>query len=293
MSAKQGAARGILEQGSHGRLDIDVAEKRRSLRARVGEPAERRRASRRARPRASRDRPRRRRHARSGPASRRRRLSHCRRVPRAPRSRRRAARSSTPRRELSLARASSSRAAASSPRAIRVSARSTCACANAGLVWSTCSYCVTASSSRPAKCRMRPMPLWMMSDRGFELECPLHLRERFIEAGAGREKHRVPLSRRRVAGIEVERARELGLRAGPVPFEAELDERERRMPVREALVELQCGQGGRAAVRDQAGARRRAQADGDERTAIRQAGVRQRVTWDPPPRHARRACARS
>ena len=50
------------------------------------------------------------------------------------------------------------------------------------------------------------MPALDDERQGIELERPPHLSERLIEPRARCEKHRVPLARRCVARIEVERA---------------------------------------------------------------------------------------
>ena len=87
----------------------------------------------------------------------------------------------------------------------------------------------------------------------------------------------MPLARRRMTGVEGECPVELGLGADPVPVEAELDEGQRRMRLGEPFVQLQRLQRGAARLLDQALPTMRAQADGDERAAIRQPRVRQRV----------------
>ena len=57
-----------------------------------------------------------------------------------------------------------------------------------------------------------------------ELERPVHLEPCGIEPRPRREEHRVPLARRGVPRVELQRPGELFFRARPVPVEPEPDE---------------------------------------------------------------------
>ena len=66
-----------------------------------------------------------------------------------------------------------------------------------------------------------------------------HLLEREIEASSRGEKQPEPVPRLRMTRIQVERPLELDFRSGPVPVEAELDERERRVCFGDGLIQLE------------------------------------------------------
>ena len=78
-------------------------------------------------------------------------------------------------------------------------------------------------------------------DRGqrVDLTRAQHLVEREIEASARGEIQPEPVPRLRMTRIQVERALELDFRSGPVPVEAELDERERGVCFSDGLIQLE------------------------------------------------------
>ena len=101
----------------------------------------------------------------------------------------------------------------------------------------------------------------------------------------------MPLARRRVTRVELEGARELGLGLPPVPVEPELDEGQRGMALGEAFVELERLERGLARLADGRPDGGRAEADRQQRAAIRQPGVGERVRGSSPTARSKSPCA--
>ena len=192
------------------------------------------------------------------------------------------------------ARSSAARASASSWRAILLSARSTCAWRELrvglehAVVMDDRLVVATGEMQHATDARLDD------EREGIQLERAAHLGEGGIEARAGRQVHRVPLARRRVTGVE-RRAQRANSASAPAQSQSKrnlMNASDACASARPRPASAPSWRLARAcSIRPPLDAA--AEADGDQRAAVREAGVGQRVPRDPPPPRARTACGRS